>query len=203
MFLVVPLEFLLHNNSFSNAGWATKQLRPKYLNNLWAWSLDSYFLKRHSFVDMGGYKYHKISKPSYLWHTPRKWSNANSSPKTCILSLKGTMSSSSSSCSAAPAGTSTVFEAGNYTTAFQRVEPVTCTTKSPIPVPPPKPLLICMPADAGQFPVLLLLHGYLLLNSFYSELMQHVTSHGFIVIAPQVPLFLLSPTIAANYPPFA
>lgn len=106
------------------------------------------------------------------------------------------MSSSFSS----TATNSKVFETGKYTTVLQTIESATCTTRSSIPVPPPKPLLICMPTDAGQFPVLLLLHGYLLLNSFYSQLLQHVASHGFIVIAPQVTncfsLFYL-PTITA------
>ncbi|GAB4851039.1 hypothetical protein Ancab_030337 [Ancistrocladus abbreviatus] len=53
---------------------------------------------------------------------------------------------------------------------------------------PPKPLLIRTPSptDGGDFPVLLLLHGYLLLNSFYSQLIEQVASHGFIAIAPQL-----------------
>ncbi|KAL3507788.1 hypothetical protein ACH5RR_033170 [Cinchona calisaya] len=51
---------------------------------------------------------------------------------------------------------------------------------------PPKPLLIATPSEAGVFPVLLFIHGYLLYNSFYSQLVQHIASHGFIVIAPQL-----------------
>ncbi|KAL3507839.1 hypothetical protein ACH5RR_033221 [Cinchona calisaya] len=50
-------------------------------------------------------------------------------------------------------------------------------------LPPPKPLLIGTPSEAGEFPGLLFLHGYLLNNSFYSQLFQHIASHGFIVIA--------------------
>ncbi|OAY55701.1 chlorophyllase-2 [Manihot esculenta] len=87
------------------------------------------------------------------------------------------------SCSAAATG---VFETGNYTTVLQKVESVTCSTKSSVVVPPPKPLLIATPCEAGEFPLLIFLHGYLLYNSFYSLLIQHVASHGFIVIAPQL-----------------
>ena len=50
----------------------------------------------------------------------------------------------------------------------------------------PKPLLIFTPLEAGEFPVLVLLHGYLLCNSFYSQLSHHIASHGFILVVPQV-----------------
>ncbi|XP_021828162.1 chlorophyllase-2, chloroplastic [Prunus avium] len=103
--------------------------------------------------------------------------------------LKTVMSSSTSSSSVASIGaTNVVFEIGKYKVVLQRAEPVTtCSTKSSnIPVPPPKPLLIGMPCEAGEFPILLLLHGYLLSNSFYSQLIQHIASHGFIVVAPQL-----------------
>lgn len=76
-----------------------------------------------------------------------------------------------------------VFGFGSYTTMLQKVESV---TTSSMPVPPPKSLLIATPSEAGEFPLLIFLHGYLLYNSFYSQLLQHVASHGFIVIAPQV-----------------
>ncbi|XP_078430941.1 chlorophyllase-2-like isoform X1 [Wolffia australiana] len=51
---------------------------------------------------------------------------------------------------------------------------------------PPKPLLVASPTDEGEFPLLLFLHGYLLYNSFYTQLISHVASHGFIVVAPQL-----------------
>ncbi|KEH41057.1 putative chlorophyllase [Medicago truncatula] len=77
---------------------------------------------------------------------------------------------------------SNVFETGNYTTKLLRVD--SCSHAQN--VPPPKSLLIATPIEGGEFPLLLFLHGYLLLNSFYSQLIQHVASHGFIVIAPQL-----------------
>ncbi|KDP40227.1 hypothetical protein JCGZ_02225 [Jatropha curcas] len=95
-------------------------------------------------------------------------------------------SSSSSSSSSATATATKVFEIGKYTTVLQKVESGTCISKSSVAVPPPKPLLIAMPSEAGQFPVIIFLHGYLLYNSFYSQLIQHVSSHGFIAIAPQL-----------------
>ncbi|KAI5074512.1 hypothetical protein GOP47_0010473 [Adiantum capillus-veneris] len=51
---------------------------------------------------------------------------------------------------------------------------------------PPKPLMIAAPEDGGEYPLLFLYHGFLLLNKYYSQLLQHVASHGFIVIAPQM-----------------
>ncbi|MCO5579628.1 hypothetical protein L7F22_033485 [Adiantum nelumboides] len=50
---------------------------------------------------------------------------------------------------------------------------------------PPFPLLVSVPRQAGQYSVLILQHGFMLQNSFYSQLMQHVSSHGYIVVAPQ------------------
>ncbi|KAM2783122.1 hypothetical protein COP1_012644 [Malus domestica] len=109
------------------------------------------------------------------------------------------MSSSASSSSIAISGTN-VFEIGTYKVVLQRIEAAersACSSKTksssssstspPTNPPPPKPLLIGMPCEAaGEFPVLLLLHGYLLSNSFYSQLISHIASHGFIVIAPQL-----------------
>lgn len=85
--------------------------------------------------------------------------------------------------------TTDVFDFGKYHTEQPKsVEPYCCHKKSTIPNPPPKPLLVAMPSDAGEYPLLVLLHGYFLLNSFYSQLIQHIASHGFIVVAPQASL---------------
>ncbi|XP_054792521.1 chlorophyllase-2-like [Prosopis cineraria] len=72
-----------------------------------------------------------------------------------------------------------VFETGNFTTQLQRVD-------SAVNFSPPKPLLIATPLEPGNFPLFLFLHGYLLYNSFYSQLILHIASHGFIVVAPQL-----------------
>lgn len=93
-----------------------------------------------------------------------------------------------------------VFGTGKYATILVKVEGGetcnTCSNKSSSytsPLLPPKELLIATPSEeaAGEFPVLMLLHGYLLYNSFYSQLIQHIASHGYIVIAPQVNFLIL------------
>ncbi|KAM1171923.1 hypothetical protein ACFXTH_022227 [Malus domestica] len=105
---------------------------------------------------------------------------------------------SSSTSSIARSGTN-VFEIVKYNVVLQTVEAArrsACSSKTkssssilppPNNPPPPKPLLIGMPCETtGEFPVLLLLHGYLLSNSFYSQLINHIASHGYIVTAPQL-----------------
>ncbi|KAF3335675.1 chlorophyllase-1-like protein [Carex littledalei] len=56
---------------------------------------------------------------------------------------------------------------------------------------PPKEVLIVSPTDAGIYPVLLFIHGFFLQNHYYTQLIRHISSHGFIVVAPQ--LFCLLP----------
>ncbi|CAJ1951999.1 unnamed protein product [Sphenostylis stenocarpa] len=51
---------------------------------------------------------------------------------------------------------------------------------------PPKPLLIFTPTVPGSYPVMLFCHGFFIRNSYYSELLAHIVSHGFIVVAPQL-----------------
>ncbi|XP_055813559.1 chlorophyllase-2-like [Solanum dulcamara] len=80
--------------------------------------------------------------------------------------------------------TTTIFDIGNYSTKLLNVEPQSCINSS-FPLPP-KPLLISSPSEAGNFPVILFLHGFLLYNYFYSQLIQHISSHGFIVVVPQL-----------------
>ncbi|PIM98058.1 Chlorophyllase [Handroanthus impetiginosus] len=77
-----------------------------------------------------------------------------------------------------------VFDIGNYVTKLIKVEPQTSNENTSS--SPPRPLIICSPSEPGLFPVLIFLHGYLLYNSFYSQLIRHIASHGFIVVAPQL-----------------
>lgn len=51
---------------------------------------------------------------------------------------------------------------------------------------PPKPLVVAVPREAGEYPVVQFHHGFTLQNHFYSQLMAHIASHGFIVVAPQM-----------------
>ncbi|XP_022769841.1 LOW QUALITY PROTEIN: chlorophyllase-1, chloroplastic-like [Durio zibethinus] len=54
------------------------------------------------------------------------------------------------------------------------------------PSSPPNPLLIFTPSEQGTYPVILFFHGFCLCNYFYSDLLQHISSHGFIIVAPQL-----------------
>ncbi|XP_010495652.1 PREDICTED: chlorophyllase-2, chloroplastic-like [Camelina sativa] len=76
------------------------------------------------------------------------------------------------------------FEDGKYKTDILTLDSSSrCCKTTPS---PPKQLLVATPVEEGEYPVVMLLHGYLLYNSFYSQLMSHVSSHGFILIAPQL-----------------
>ncbi|KAI3850218.1 hypothetical protein MKX03_012112 [Papaver bracteatum] len=83
-----------------------------------------------------------------------------------------------------------VFQLGKYTVSLFPVNPQSSTlTSSPLLNHSlTVPLLIATPTEEGEFPILVFLHGFLLENSFYSQLIQHIASHGFIVIAPQLPI---------------
>jgi hypothetical protein len=50
----------------------------------------------------------------------------------------------------------------------------------------PKPLLVFTPTVKGTYPVILFCHGFAICNSYYSKLLGHITSHGYIVVAPQL-----------------
>jgi chlorophyllase len=50
----------------------------------------------------------------------------------------------------------------------------------------PVPMLIHTPTAAGDYPVVVLQHGFLARNSDYDEILAHLASHGFIVVAPQM-----------------
>lgn len=52
--------------------------------------------------------------------------------------------------------------------------------------PPPRELFIAVPKTSGQYPVIQLQHAFTMETSFYGQLLQHVASHGFIIVAPQV-----------------
>ncbi|KAF6141196.1 hypothetical protein GIB67_018286 [Kingdonia uniflora] len=89
-----------------------------------------------------------------------------------------------------PSSTSkSVFEDGKYVVSLLQIDSKTCgscTYSQSDKLPPPKPLLVATPLANGKYPLLIFLHGYLLLNSFYSQLIQHIASYGYIVIAPQL-----------------
>ncbi|KAF2314838.1 hypothetical protein GH714_036864 [Hevea brasiliensis] len=76
-------------------------------------------------------------------------------------------------------GTISSFQTGKFSTTYYQVE-------ESDPASPPKPLLIVTPIIQGTYPVIIFLHGTCLSNSFYTDLLQHISSHGYIVVAPQL-----------------
>ncbi|KAL3645119.1 hypothetical protein CASFOL_010299 [Castilleja foliolosa] len=72
-----------------------------------------------------------------------------------------------------------VFEPGNYIVKTIKVK------KCGVASPPPAKLLVFSPEFEGTYPVLLFCHGYCTNNTWYSQILSHVSSHGYIVVAPQ------------------
>jgi chlorophyllase len=70
---------------------------------------------------------------------------------------------------------------------------------------PPKEILIASPTDGGLYPVVLFIHGFFLRNYYYTQLLTHISSHGYIVVAPQVSfiifLFGVLFIVEMSYPP--
>ncbi|KAF5950634.1 hypothetical protein HYC85_012627 [Camellia sinensis] len=81
---------------------------------------------------------------------------------------------------ASPALATKVFEEGKLSVKSMKVEESSESSS------PPKPLLIVTPTLEGTYPILLFFHGFLIHNTAYEKLLQHVSSHGFIVVAPQL-----------------
>ncbi|XAR61169.1 Chlorophyllase [Bertholletia excelsa] len=80
----------------------------------------------------------------------------------------------------AKAATTDVFENGNLSVQNISVE------KSSDSSSPPKSLLIVAPTAKNTYPVLLFLHGTSVLVKNYDQFFQYVSSHGYIVVAPQL-----------------
>lgn len=62
----------------------------------------------------------------------------------------------------------------------------TAPSPSPAGTPVPRHLLIAVPLQSGVYPVVQLQHGFALSVDSYTQLLRHVASYGYIVIAPQV-----------------
>lgn len=50
----------------------------------------------------------------------------------------------------------------------------------------PCPLLVFSPTTQGSYPVLLFFHGFMLQPNCYKSLLLHISSHQYIIVAPQV-----------------
>ncbi|CAL5075505.1 unnamed protein product [Urochloa decumbens] len=80
----------------------------------------------------------------------------------------------------AAAAITSVFQPGKLP-----VEVIQVDHDAALPAPPPLSVLIATPKDAGTYPVAMLLHGFFLRTRFYEQLLKHVASFGFIMVAPQ------------------
>ncbi|XP_059274541.1 chlorophyllase-1-like [Lycium ferocissimum] len=49
----------------------------------------------------------------------------------------------------------------------------------------PCPLLMFSPTARGSYPILLFFHGFALKPIWYKSLLQHISSHGYIIVAPE------------------
>lgn len=51
---------------------------------------------------------------------------------------------------------------------------------------PPMRLVVAVPTESGEYPVVVFQHGFCMANGFYTQLFEHIASYGYIVVAPQV-----------------
>ncbi|KAL1556316.1 chlorophyllase [Salvia divinorum] len=72
-----------------------------------------------------------------------------------------------------------VFEAGNLTVKMMKVKKSDACR-------PPAELLVVAPEAPGRYPVVLFCHGYCTQTSWYSQLLRHIASHGYILVAPKL-----------------
>ncbi|KAJ6352379.1 hypothetical protein OIU76_001576 [Salix suchowensis] len=77
-----------------------------------------------------------------------------------------------------------VFETGKF-------HPVTSDVRTPSSCLPPRPLLIVRPEEQGTYPVILFHHGTACWNSWYTDVLKFISSHGYIVVAPQLYRWIL------------
>lgn len=75
-------------------------------------------------------------------------------------------------------GQGDIYEPGPLT--VRRIEVAACELAAP------RPMLVFAPEQEGSYAVVLFQHGFLSGNFQYSRMLEHVASHGFIVVAPQM-----------------
>ncbi|XP_069144957.1 chlorophyllase-1 isoform X4 [Solanum lycopersicum] len=73
-------------------------------------------------------------------------------------------------------GVSSIFEVGNET-----IDTINVKSSSSLPCS----LLVFSPTKKAPYPVLLFFHGFMLQPSWYKSLLQHISSHRYIIVAPQ------------------
>lgn len=60
--------------------------------------------------------------------------------------------------------------------------------------------LLLVPQDAGSYPAVIFNHGTSLMATDYKDLLSHVASHGYIVMAPQIynPLAVVTTSVGVH-----
>lgn len=72
-----------------------------------------------------------------------------------------------------------VFEGGNLSVKAIKVKKSDASK-------PPAEVVVMAPEAKGSYPVVLFCHGYCTQTNWYSQLLRHISSHGYILVAPQV-----------------
>jgi chlorophyllase len=93
--------------------------------------------------------------------------------------------------------TTTVFDKGAIPVGVRRVKPDLMKVTESL----NKEVMVVAPLQAGKYPVIVFLHGFELAFHYYEQLLQHVASHGFIAVAPQVRTLLHLGTILLFFQP--
>jgi chlorophyllase len=88
--------------------------------------------------------------------------------------------------------TTTVFDKGTIPVRVRRVKPDLMKVTESL----NKEVMVVAPMQAGKYPVIVFLHGFELAFHYYEQLLQHVASHGFIAVAPQVRCCTSAPFLA-------
>ena len=50
----------------------------------------------------------------------------------------------------------------------------------------PVDMILFAPSEPGVYPLVIFQHGFMMANSYYSTILSHIASHGFVVAAPQM-----------------
>ncbi|CAL4891436.1 unnamed protein product [Urochloa decumbens] len=85
------------------------------------------------------------------------------------------------------AAVTSVFQPGNHAVELIQADGETAPK-------PPMPILVAAPKIAGTYPVAMFLHGFFLQSHFYEQVLKHCASFGFIMVAPQLQVSILTPT---------
>jgi len=99
-------------------------------------------------------------------------------PGPCADVPRKAHSSTGSSSSGLYAGHGDPFQPGDL--AVRSLDVAACDSGAPV------PLRIHIPKSGANYPVVVFQHGFMSRNSAYDEVLIHLASHGFVVVAPQM-----------------